>query len=380
MLVRRARKCLSIAAATEMHCRRASSSKQQNTEINLTPPSYGPCSVLEWAALPENRAVAAECLDVPSTATHKMTSFDASKISNWEEYWTQRQWSLPNQLKNDTEREHGQALATHVMTAPMTIISMLKPLLEVCEIKNNKKMGTSVTKVKWCCLGARSEASLPIQFWQEMIDLIHAKRRVMINVDARKSYLLDISLDFIGPEMNPQPDITLQQSALVPHGEYDFVTSKALTTRCTIRWRYKGMYHEYFNKNFSNIDLFDKQYDSYILFNPGVGHPNLQSSWQPTLQLLFEQYYRINSLAGCCLILTAHSALDAERDSRLLQQYISFSYDTTTIDCDYEIQTTKYTENPFASRIYYHDPIVPPGQDHPHILHPNQYIAIFDKY
>ena len=400
----------------------------------------GPCRVLEWAAMSDNRAVASECLNAPSLPPTPMSD-DASTINgiqNWEEYWKYRQWNFPDTLKDDTEREYGRALASHIMTAPMTIYSMLDPLLEartkvttstkqVTNAFRNNKEKNATMKVRWCIIGARSEASLPIQYWQEMIDMIHAARRLayhkyMIDIKNSSSTnsrqhsnkknisivpkLLDITLDFIGPEMNLRPSVELHPSNTLRHDEYDFVGDGATTnifTTCTLQWRYKGLYHTHYDEINEQEDAYDKQYDAYILFNPGIGHPYLQKLWQPTLQLLFEQYYGIrNTLnGGCTILLTSHSMTDALRDSELLQHYLLFANasktnphvvtatpkaanmeeneSTNTPNAVVEEETISYyTENPFASRIYYHDPIVQQQESSksPHIVRPNHYVSL----
>ena len=366
---------LSWSRIPSIHSRsRRSLSTKPTANIDFN--STGPCRVLEWASLPENRTVASECLNTPllpptplSSIETPMSSIDdrtttttvsnGTDILNWEDYWSYRKWSFPKGLKDDTEREYGQALASHIMTAPMTIYSMFHELSEanskvitstkeVINIYQNNREKVATEKVRWGIIGARSEASLPIQYWQEMLDMIHATRLLAfhqymigakLGINTKRTALvpklLDITLDFIGPEMNIQPSIVLHPSKSLRHDEYDFVgddTTTNIFTTCTMQWRYKGLYHTHYNEITEQEDVFDKQYDAYILFNPGVGHPYLQKLWQPTLQLIFEQYYRIrNSLnEGCTILLTSHSMTDALRDSKSLQPYLVFAEDYNT--------------------------------------------------
>jgi hypothetical protein len=416
--------------------RRSLSTNAAKFDFNPT----GPCRVLEWAAFPENRAAASECLNAPSlppTSLADDTITASSGILNWEEYWSYRNWNFPKTLKDDTEREYGHALAAHIMTAPMTIYSMLDPLLEagskvitstkeVTNTHKNNKEKTATMKVRWCIIGARSEASLPIQYWQEMLDMIHAARLLAFhkfsmnakqNMNNKRTPLvpkiLEITLDFIGPEMNIQPSIVLHPSKSLRHDEYDFVgddTTTNIFTTCTLQWRYKGLYHTHYNEINEQEDVYDKQYDAYILFNPGIGHPYLQKLWQPTLQLIFEQFYRIrNTLnGGCTILLTSHSMTDALRDSKLLQQYLVFAEDyntdqyITTPTANVENESSEhhteekeeeeqqqqqqeeeivnyYTENPFASRIYYQDPMAQEQFRSPHVVRPNHYVALLRR-
>jgi hypothetical protein len=283
--------------------------------------------------------------------------------------------------------------------------------------KNNKEK-TATMQVRWCIVGARAEASLPREYWQEMLDMIHATRLLAFQnytIETRQDVmnkripivpkLLEITLDFIGPEMNIQPSIVLHPSKCLRHDEYDFVggdTTTNIFTTCTMQWKYQGLYHTYHNEINEQEDAYDKQYDAYILMNPGIGHPYLKKLWQPTLQLLFEQFFGIRSTAnnGCTILLTAHSMKDALRDSKELRQYLVFTEDyntdqyvtttTTTADKDVHNDSPKelneddvifnyYTENPFASRIYYLDPIQQDPSNSPHIVRPNHYVSLLRR-
>ena len=382
-----------------------------NEKFDFNP--TGPCRVLEWAAMSENRVVASDCLNVPALPCPQMMHVTSTPhgVRNWDEYWTHRKWIFPETLKDETERDHGQALVSHVMSAPMTIFSMLDLLLEASmTVTTSIKVlaNQSKVKVRWCCIGARAEASLPMQYWQEMIDMIHVSRLVALRQhtidrqDGTNNRMremipkpLDITLDFIGPEMNVHPTIVLHPSKLLPHGDFvsDDATQSPFTT-CTIRWKHKGVYHTHFNEMNERDDGPDKDYDAFILFNPGIAHPYLQELWKPTLQIIFEQYFRIRSTSvdSCAILLTAHSKIDALRDSALLQRYMSSLKEYNTDEYHIKATTSSienessanhvpgtlnyYFENPFASRIYYQDPIGQEQSNIPHIVRPNHYVTM----
>jgi hypothetical protein len=277
------------------------------------------------------------------------------------------------------KRENGQALSTHVMTVPMTLVSVVKELLlwnldEKKCVDDELASSKTTTTIRWCCLGARSEALVPLEYWGEMIYLMNEMIVANSNDAAVPSSPVHIYLDFIGPEMNRRPDVTLQ-----PFQDNDGTQNSS--TRLTIRWLFKGLYHTFHDEltEVSDTEVRDTvakyYYNAYILLNPGIGHPHLLQSWQPTLQLIFHQYF---TSVGCTLLLTAHSALDAERDRQILHQYMN-TYDAVYDDIQ---SIPQYQVNPFASRIQYRDPVVLPQQQSmsgPHIVRPNHYIAILNR-
>lgn len=137
----------------------------------------------------------------------------------------------------------------------------------------------------------------------------------------------DWCLDFVGPDLqvSSQPtNLTLGDSQL------------------TMQRYYQGYFHD--------LAPPEKNWDGFVLFNPGLGHPNLKEGWTETLK----------RLCGQQLWLTAHSDLDAERDAKLLREELG-------LDVDYQL-------NPFASRIVYQDPF-----DSTHFVSPNKYIAWVSK-
>ena len=101
----------------------------------------------------------------------------------------------------------------------------------------------------------------------------------------------------------------------------------------------------------------ENSWDAYLLFNPGLGHDNLQKQWEPTLELLLSAYSTVGSQTGhtARIVFTAHSAEDAMRDTNLLTNYLL-------------PEAPLYQENPFASRIRYQDPL----QEN-HMVRPNHY-------
>ncbi|GKY90398.1 hypothetical protein MPSEU_000013700 [Mayamaea pseudoterrestris] len=191
-----------------------------------------------------------------------------------------------------------EGLATHVLSAPLTVAK-------------------ATNQQKWCCIGARAEASLPVQYWREVL--------VVLSWLNHANAPVQVQLDFIGPEVLQRPPLTLS---------YMDATLK-------LQWTFSGKFHEMDPAHASS-------YDAYILLNPGLGHDHLMVDWKPSIDLLL----------GCSApkLLTAHSKLDASRDAKVLSDYFLAS------SLDYEL-------NPFASRITYQDPF-----DSSHMVQPNHYV------
>lgn len=141
---------------------------------------------------------------------------------------------------------------------------------------------------------------------------------------------LDVELDFLGPDVVPRTDsVTVQYQG----------------SQLRLRWVHSGTFHDYVARDDARVD----QYDAFVLFNPGLGHRNLQRSWDPTIDVLRGLHRPV--------LLTAHSALDAARDSHHLHEAFDAS--------------ASYTDNPFASRITYEDPFDPRI-----IVRPNHSVAL----
>lgn len=240
---------------------------------------------LRWAE--QDKVEARASLSIPSP---RLT---VPLLSTLEDYLEQRGWITTG------DETHSVALISHVLSAPLTlryhteqtIADSLKDAFEIC------------------CLGARAEATLPAPYWKEV--LMTTKQRTW-------------NIDLIGPDLSPNSDpIRLQHAA----------------SQISIQVYATDLFHR------MPLNM-TKQWDYYLLFNPGLGHPNLKNNWLPTLK----------SLQGQSFWLTAHSAADAERDAVVLHEEMGIQVD--------------YQPNPFASRITYQDPF-----DKSHFVSPNKYIA-----
>ena len=77
--------------------------------------------------------------------------------------------------------------------------------------------------------------------------------------------------------------------------------------------------------------------DAVVLFNPGVGHPNLQDGWVPALEAI--------RASGRPLLVTGHSEMDSRRDLTALEaRYGPLRF------------AAPPCQNPFRSRVVIVDP------------------------
>lgn len=320
---------------------------------------------LHWARA--NPDLALSCMKLPCSTEPLQNDFNfsdffASGGGSWDDYWDRRQWEFPGAA--EIGLQHAKALTTHVLTAPLILFAasplLLRPSLSADFVAKTSAGTGSTRMIRLCCLGARSEASLPVEYWKELLLLLGTYHGNSVG-----SYTtLKLQFDFCGPEMDARrPDVTLTTEN--DHG----------LSQMTIRWVYRGKYHDYYEQSLRNGEIGDHKYDAFVLFNPGVGHAHLRNDWNPTLDLLFggnraakrniqgRQHHSVADVEGdappgsAVVLLTAHSALDAARDTGYMREHLNVDL--------------KYVENPFASRICYQDPF-----HQNHTVRPNQYVAL----
>jgi hypothetical protein len=330
-------------------------------------------SALKWAT--DNPKMAQECLNLPPLPTaprgaasrqsathhphHRLHSL--KQIRSLDDYWQWRRWEFPVEDSSEAaELVHAKALASHVLSAPLTLATQLLSPKSDSSSSPRKQQRHQ----QWCCIGARAEADLPLEYWKEMLVLGMAAAAAENDND---DIPLHLTLDFIGPEIVQRPPVQLEYEQSTLH----------------IRWLFAGKFHEWAAAqqqqpaSSTSMAALLISYDAYILMNPGLGHAHLKKDWKPTLDLLLStrsdamleegQPEGYQQRRPPTILLTAHSQLDAERDAALLTQECSSSQSTTTQ------RIISYAENPFASRIVYQDPF-----DAQHMVRPNHYLASLD--
>ena len=303
---------------------------------------------LVWAQA--NPRLAQECLNPPPPPVNVTSPSSTNMVESFEAYLEWRRWKFPEEITDKSAdsdfkdpRENAKALVSHILSAPLTLASQSKHIIQHCANGNTKN---DSLEFNWCCVGARAEASIPLMYWKEFL---MSSRASLVSEDCG-SFLskrnLAISLDFIGPDIPPKLS---EQSVVIPEGQVD--NNDSYATSLFLRGCHRGYFHENPVKEKLN------SWDAFLLFNPGLGHSNLQKSWEPTLNLILDRGHERTSNTPRVLLLTAHSEHDMDRDAAILTK-------------DYGLKDISYRENPFASRIAYEDPF-----EKNHFVRPNHYIA-----
>jgi hypothetical protein len=319
------------------------------TVIQTAQPMYQD-PALAWAQ--SNPAVAQRCLEPPPPIQQPTGNNETTLPKSLEEYLERRQWKIVTEDNDHDSQEYATALISHVLSAPLTVGSQLAFLIHDDDDDDKQPQQTPMQQQqqRWCCVGARAEASLPTLYWKEclwMLDMGSKPKMAENNTEAFTT-TRNISLEFMGPDLPPKiPIVSLGSTAV----------------SMTLQGDFRGFYHEMPSSSSST------SWDAMILFNPGLAHPNLQASWQPTLDAILHhqghetQQQQQQKPKPCCrILLTAHSAMDADRDATLLREEYGMA--------------VEYQENPFASRIRYQDPLLDPP--HHNLVRPNHYVATVD--
>jgi hypothetical protein len=284
-----------------------SSSKDSSTSTEFVDPA------LEWGR--QNPAIAEHCLKVPLPSNNATATTSSSPLHSLEAYWKWRQWDF-SAAKSSEEQMHAKAIVSHVLSAPLTLATFFQKVNN-----NNNNNNPPKRRHHWCCVGARAEATLPLELWKEFLVAASSTN----NNDS-----IQLSLDFIGPEIPCAKNLPPQT---LTYNDY---------SQLSLQWVYQGFLHDYLRTNLSPT------WTGFVLLNPGLGHAHLKEGWKPTLDYLLRQQRPI--------WLTAHSELDAQRDAQVL---LERGYRVTPMD------------NPFASRITYQDPF-----DASHQVQPNHSVMM----
>ena len=278
---------------------------------------------LEWGRA--NQEVAQECLNLPSDEDLEQLRYP---LKNWSDYWKWRKWDFSS-VSSPEDLCHAQALTTHVLSAPLSIVNLV---LAEASLKETSLLFDSGEEriLRICCVGARAESMLPVEYWKELLLVLNYSGVASIHTGK-----CNILLSFLGPEIIRRPPAR-------------FTIGDRATLE--LEWRYKGLFHEYAENENNSTD-----YDAFIFLNPGLGHPHLVEGWKPTLDVLMKNR-ALNDLdsRNRLLFMTAHSHLDAIRDADFLEECFSGCFKPRSPVAGEE-SVLSYQENPFASRIFYQD-------------------------
>ncbi|POM70997.1 Mss51 like protein [Phytophthora palmivora] len=158
----------------------------------------------------------------------------------------------------------------------MTLSRFLPELMEVDTMKSEKKFDIHV-------IGARAEAMMPRYLWDEL-SFFHPGRQFGIKLVG----------DHV-PVMSAR-----KKTPTTRENENEFIQLEMIN----------GLYHKIEETKLGTPDAF-------VLYNPGVGHPHLRESWEPTLQAVLA--------SGKPVLITSFSLEDQQRDITALQELVANS-------------------------------------------------------
>ena len=397
---------LTLSPRSLMVWRRRQSSKARTAAASNRTEYEDPA--FTWAK--KNPLLAQDCLEQPPLLVSDLveqqllTNSLSPEQQGWpsnalERYCQSRHWNFP---VSDEQQPLAMALVSHVLSAPLTMaqfhIGILdKKLHQTGDGTDNDQESNLISNntrpFRWCCIGARAESTLPMDFWKEYLWLVEhyyysrSNHRTFQGQKYRQP--LNIQLDFVGPDIvippaRPVANVSWNESSL------------------EICWRHEGLFHDIVSSTQQEDALEIKvddssnkldgprknlKYDAFLLLNPGLGHDNLIDDWKPTIELLLRLQQEQQRRDRPVICLSAHSKLDAQRDIQILKDMYnvdlcsvhgrSAADDSSGADCH------PYQLNPFSSRITYRDPILvaktrndQAGVEHgDHFVRPNHYVA-----
>ena len=295
------------------------------------------------------------------------------------------------------DKDLAVSLVSHPLTFPLTLGKHMATLVNTCSERDDEGYSPSRKKssatARLCCVGARAEAALPDEYWREFL------YSSILSADTEGTSMSSacISIDFIGPDIAPH----LQSKKVV----LDTGMSWPMTRSLKMDF-HRQFLHQYISKKYreeeeeeeakdrgnptggkvTSKESFDPEsllslWDGFVLFNPGIGHPNLAKGWLPTLRYVLKTKRPV--------LFTAHSHLDSERDwsvlkatmldlgqEERLQEIIATWHGSTGGD---DKDENPYTSNPFASRIDYEDPFCDLGDEKNKSVRPNMFSLFLSR-
>ncbi len=322
----------------------------------------------------KNPKFASEALRVPPQPDplQYKASFDigsnhggnAERDTNLENYLMWRKWD-PTYINNPWTK----ILLSHALTFPLTLATNASHFIPT-NIQEDPGEKLKPININLCCVGSRAEANLPDDFWREYLIAANLFEHHK-GVDLRRfPNPINWNIDFIGPD-TPHQQVKNRQIVLSDdHAHGCVIRHKSLNmnyysdflhNHVLKLYKSNGNRDEHSRNNLTSTIL--SKWDGYILFNPGLNHPNLKKSWKPTMEFILKTNRKI--------LVTSHSPLDGRRDLDVLMNSVP-SLKRNIADASSKI---KYKMNPFASRMTYEDicHVKESNSDEtkPHIVRPN---------
>ncbi len=329
---------------------------QRRTLATALPYDMDHCRIRSFAK--QHPEAARQVLSVPSTALTK--SYDSNEgnpllrsCGTLEQYLQWRGWDIDGILNlhnlggDDEMLQSAVGLLSHPLTFPLTLGSIIQSFYRPLDNKHSEIH----RQLRLCCVGARAECTLPDDYWREFLLAIFYSHQASRELHRKESF--HCTIDFVGddvPRNLKSRTITL-------------LDNETQSTAQPVKDEYK-LTKNYYSSFLHEVILDSKWggmqklcWDGYVLFNPGIGHPNLQNQWRSTLQFVLATRKPI--------LFTAHSALDAERDCAVLSSDTDLYYG--------DRGPILYVENQYASRLCFVDPFPSSDIRVVHIVRPNHY-------
>ena len=267
-------------------------------------------------------------------------------------------------------------LVSHPLTFPLTLGRHATHFVQ----QSNKVIGKNERKrnpARICCIGARSECTLPDEYWKEFLVMTSSYMNSLKYDNQRDQRELfnqtfEWVIDFVGPDVPKQMSsktISLYsdqdkkpgrlQHSLTMNYHTSFLHQLVLSLL-------KQLHIEDGNGDLkSKVDRLQRiqqHWDGFFLFNPGLGHPNLAKDWESTIKFVLKTNRPV--------LLTAHSTMDASRDWSVLQNRSEIQTSSSGIDIGYQL-------NPYASRMEFIDPF-PTDKQLIHVVRPNHSVLLLN--
>ncbi|KAL7551705.1 hypothetical protein ACHAWF_014894, partial [Thalassiosira exigua] len=245
-------------------------------------------------------------------------------------------------------------LLSHPLTFPLTLGRHARELSprDARRKRNNARL---------CCVGARAECTLPDDFWREfLVAAALARGRDDDEGEGPNERSFRCTIDFVGPDV---PKHLASKRIEMTDG----AECERLDYRLEMNF-HAAYLHEVVlqvlgapGSDQSSSDRSQRireHWDGFVLFNPGLGHPNLANKWDQTIRFLVG--------IDRPILFTAHSATDGERDRDLLEKLLRENGERGG--------PVRYRTNPYASRMGFVDPFssLTTGGAEVHVVRPNQ--------
>lgn len=332
--------------------------------------SYG-CPYRSFAK--DHPAVARRVLEVPpivlKTSSRSYHYNHETEYETLEQYLKWRGWNVEGVLSEHNvvidELDSAVGLLSHPLTFPLTLGRHCSAFVSSAKQEDNSS-AISYLKPRLCVVGARAECTLPDDYWKEFLIIsneimqstsAHAIQESGNNNSGRRDRTHRWTIDFVGPDVQhnlksktislSSDDEQCIQSTLSMNYHKKFLHEVVLdilkSSGATTNDNNKSDIQFSPDATNSKSKKIQQYWDGFILFNPGLGHPNLAKLWRPTLKFLMR--------TGRPVLFTAHSSIDAKRDLIVIEEMLMDEKDRAI-----GVSDIGYGANPFSSRMEFIDP------------------------